>query len=656
MGLIDRLATHLGYIKADLTRLPAFLRDDAGMQRWRIPDGNLYYEQAELYRRLSWVQAAVAAVSQTAATVDLSVRRRVLEETRDISNHPFELLLQRPNPLDSRFELLEATFAARRLTGNAYWWLNRRGPDSPVVEIWPIPPHQLLPVPDEHMYLRGYAFYPEGMLGNSWAQNPAYLLEPWEIVHFKSYNPINRFVGLSPVEAVAMGAAGDLKMQEWNANFFGENNAKMPGLLAFADRVPEIDWQMIQADVKAQTGGVRRALMMLRNVGKGGVEWVSMAMSQREMEFLQGRQFTREEIFTLFAPGLSSVLDVNATEANATAGRSTFIELSVWPLLCAIAEKISNDVLPVYGRDLIAVFDDIRVQDRELALREQEAFERVHTVDEVRARYYQSAALGDRRGALLPVEIVRGGGDSEPPPGGHLALKRETPEGADLNPGEQALYQVLRLILARYGDEFRDAIETDKRLRYEGLSAELRSALRSALLVAMVEEAQLALANAAVDVEPDQIVTRASAWAERYAGEQAKRLTETTRTAIAHAISSYMRTPGMTREQLDLLLQPAVGARRAESIAVTEITTAASAGVNEMQQLLAEQGIAMVRVWRTRRSNRTCPVCQQLNGKPESVWGKQFPAGPPAHPRCNCGMTMTLQAQDGIDDNSHRER
>ena len=38
------------------------------------------------------------------------------------------------------------------------------------------------------------------------------------------------------------------------------------------------------------------------------------------MQFLEERNFTKEEIFGKLAPGLASVLAVNATEANALAG------------------------------------------------------------------------------------------------------------------------------------------------------------------------------------------------------------------------------------------------------------------------------------------------------------------------------------------------
>jgi HK97 family phage portal protein len=379
----------------------AWLQSTAETERWTIPqDGELYSRQAELFQRLSWVRIAVSVVSQAAATIPFSVKKMVGEKLKDIPNHAFEKLLQRPNPLQSRFEFLEAVYNYYRLTGNAYIWLNRASPDAEPAELWVLPSHRVLPVPDGRLYLRGYVFT------NDHGQKIP--LEPWEVVHLKSFHPLDSFVGLSPVEAFATVAVGDIGMQEWNTNFFARDHAKSAGILAFADAIDDTTWQRMDQDAKRQGGGTKRAMMRLRGVGKGGVEWIAMNLSQKDMEFLQARNFNKEEIYSIYAPGLASVLAVNATEANATAGESTMQTYALYPLLVAFAEKLTNDVLPAYGPDLVGSFDDPRRKDRALELQEQEAFERTHTIDEVREKYYEAKPIGDDRGRLLPAEITHG--------------------------------------------------------------------------------------------------------------------------------------------------------------------------------------------------------------------------------------------------------
>jgi len=388
---------------ASVDSSPSWMLADAHAQRYSIPDGTLYQNQADLYRRLSWVQIAVRAVASVVATCGFNVyrqRRSVVgaESRVALPYHDFEILLNRPNPLDSRYELLESTASYRLVAGNAYWWLNRESPDAKPTEIWPIPPYQIMPVPDGSNYLKGYAFSPHGYLGTTWLTAPPIPLELHEVVHFKSFNPNSRFVGLSMIEALSTIASADLKAQEYNANFFGEDNAKAPGALVFTDMVNDMDWERIQGDFKAHYGGNKRKMMMLRGAGQGGVSWLQMGLTQQEMQFLDSRTFTKEEIFALIAPGLASSLDVNATEANAQAGRASFMDMAVWPVLTSLAEKITNDVLPVYGRSLAGEFDDVRPKNRQLELLEMEAAERVMTINEVRKTYYSLPPIpgGDR--------------------------------------------------------------------------------------------------------------------------------------------------------------------------------------------------------------------------------------------------------------------
>lgn len=398
MGIIDRLAARFGYRKADQVQAD-WLRVSAETEGDNIPDMGLARSQLELYQKLSWVQSAVSAVARTAATTAFGVSQLTGEKTDAVENHPFELLLRRPNPLQSRFELLESTVSYHRLTGNAYWWLNRKSETAAPDEIWVIPSFRVKPVPDGKLFIRGYLYTTDN--------GDELPLELHEVVHFKTFHPTNPFVGMSPLESLATIATGDLAMQKWNTNLFDKDNAKMPGAIAFADPIENDAWEKIKADINAKHGGTKRALMMLRNVGKGGVQWISMAVSQKDMEFLAGRTFNKEEIYSIYAPGLASILAVNATEANAKAGKATFVEMAVWPQLVSIAETITNNVLPAYGDDFVGAFDDIRVADRGMIIAEQNAAAQVQTIDEIRQKFHNLPPLADDRGIRLLSEPLK---------------------------------------------------------------------------------------------------------------------------------------------------------------------------------------------------------------------------------------------------------
>ena len=400
MALIDRVqAYRTARLKAASASYPDWALRTAHVERHALTNLDLPDAQARLYQKLGWVNAAVSAVARAVALEPFNVYELAGETRDDVENHPFELLLQKPNPLMSRYELLFATTAWRKLTGNAYWWLNRPNPQAPPAEIWVIPAKRMEPVPDGRLYLRGYLYDP--------GDGVKVPLEPHEVVHFKGFHPSSEFLGASDVEAFAWTAQGDYAMAEWNARFFDQDNAKFPGVLAFADPIPDTAWDNMKREFNEQHGGAKRHMRMMRNVGPGGVQWIQTSMAQKDMEFLRGREFNRDEIFSILAPGLSSVLAVNATEANAVAGKSTLMEHAVWPEMVSIAEKITNDLLGAYGPNLVGEFDDPRVTDRTLELAERRLWQMVHTVDEVREHYDSDDPIGDERGALLVPQVAK---------------------------------------------------------------------------------------------------------------------------------------------------------------------------------------------------------------------------------------------------------
>ncbi len=402
MGLIDGILAKMGYTKAKPYTPPAWLAATAGAERFNLPDGATYEAQSGYMHKLSWIYTAVLRVAELAATAKISVKRREGDELKDIANHPLEVVLDRPNPLQSSHEFLVAHYAYRKLNGNSYWWLNRTSENAPPSEIWLIQPHRIQPIPDENLFIRGYAYDP--------GSGQKIILEPWEVIHFKNFHPTNPFIGMSAIESLAVSAQGDIEAQKWNTKFFGKSNARLPGILAFKDMVVDTDWARIKADVK--DASEKREMLMLRGAGDA-VNWMQNAVSQREMEFIGGRTFTREEIFSVLAPGLSSILSVNATEANAKTGKATLIEMEVWPLLVSTADKLTNNLLPVYGDNLIAEPDDIRVTDRVLALSEIQEYSKTHTIEEIRKIKYGDDPLGDERDKLLPIQIVAASGKPE---------------------------------------------------------------------------------------------------------------------------------------------------------------------------------------------------------------------------------------------------
>lgn len=373
-----------------------WLGDTADAQQWTLADPSIYANQADLYRLSPILGTALDILSGDMGTSKFNVKRMFSEEEREVKNHPLEQLLRNPNPLDSGMELMQYTTSNYKLNGNSIWWLNKANETAEPDEIWTIPFSMIKPIPDKRLYLKYYEYYP----GNGKAP---ITFETWEIVHFKTYNPNNRYVGLSPIESLAVTITGDLAMRKTNTTTYANYGGAPASILAFKDFVNNEAWDSIKEEKRQ--AAKRNEMMMLRGVGDG-VTWMSRALSSKDMDFVAGLRQNMTDIFNRMCPGLLSMLSENATEANALAARATYAEKTLYILQETIAQKITSDILHIsYGKKLKGEFDDPRVVDRKLELEEQTAFERSHTLEEVRREYYQHEPLGDERDKELIADV-----------------------------------------------------------------------------------------------------------------------------------------------------------------------------------------------------------------------------------------------------------
>src|SRR3990167_5482078 len=425
MSILDSLAARLGYAKAQPIRAPGEMLSIADGYRWNVPEAAESEKQIHLYAALTWISTAIDRTAEIAAQGKFSVTRIVGEpgggDDKEIPNHEFEQLLRRPNPTQSQGEFLRDAFTMYRITGNLYLYLNAPSENAPPDELWIVPSHMIRPIPDGRSYISGYQFTPPGYASE--------VIDTWKIVHLKTSNPMNPFVGMSAIQSLAIDAYGDLAQQKWNLAFFDKNNAKLPSILAFKHLVANPEWDKIKHERDTEWGGTNRSgVTLLRGVGDS-LQLIQATATQKDMQALELRGFTRAEIWGKLAPGLESILSASATEANAIAGKSTLIEFGVWPVLTQFSEKFNAGLLPLYGENLRGEFEDMRQTNRILDLQEQAEFEKTHTVNEVRSEYYNEGPLEldaevlsampekpssklDPRGFLFPSQI----GPSTPGP------------------------------------------------------------------------------------------------------------------------------------------------------------------------------------------------------------------------------------------------
>lgn len=127
-------------------------------------------------------------------------------------------LMRRPNPFMDHFEFWSSVIMYRSLAGNAYA-LKVRSRAGRVVEMWLMRPDRVRPVPSREKYISHYELAGED--GEVWE------LPARDVIHWKTRNPLNEFLGMPPLLAAAGRVDIDNFMRDFVKAFF--RNAGVPG-------------------------------------------------------------------------------------------------------------------------------------------------------------------------------------------------------------------------------------------------------------------------------------------------------------------------------------------------------------------------------------------------------------------------------------------
>lgn len=386
----------------------------------------------------SWVYSDVQLIARTFSKARFQVMRWEGEDLVEVPAHPYELLLRRPNPYMGASFLWQYTVASLLLRGEAYWW---KVPDrtGQLVQLWPIPPSRMEPIPDAKTYIAGYSYTPR-------AGGEPQTIPPEYVCFFRLFNLFDYHRGMSPLTAYQLALKTDRAAASWNYNGF-DKGAPLRMIVSVPENMSAPNFERFRADIEGEFAAGKQYL-----IARGGtIDAKVVGATQEDLDFLAGREFTREEIDRVYGvpPGFWAK---EATRANSEAAEAALIEYTVMPLHVMVAEEQTAQVLPAYGEGLEGQFEDIRKEDRALLVQERTQYWNVKTVDEARADLgldeLEDKELGK---TLVPLAIkgqpaapAFGGGlallpGQDEPPGGEQPDKAEEEKPAEdeqVEPGE----------------------------------------------------------------------------------------------------------------------------------------------------------------------------------------------------------------------------
>jgi HK97 family phage portal protein len=298
------------------------------------------------YKTSAVVYSCINLISKSASSVPWHVYRRNAQGEKEVvPNHPLSLLIEKPNPFMSRKDLIERITSHLYLGGNSI--TSKVRANDIVSELWILPPDAMKIVPSQTDFISHYEYRADGIV---------HRIETRDIIHNKFIDPGNMFWGMSPLQAGAKQIDTDVSAMEWNKVSL-QNRAITDGVFSFENPLTHEQWTEARKMVREQYSGASNAHTpwVLGNNAK----WQPLSLSPQEMDFIESRKFTREEICSIFGvPPVMIGYYENATLANIETGRKIFWQDTIVPYLEDLKNclnlALSNDF---GGEDLELSYD-----------------------------------------------------------------------------------------------------------------------------------------------------------------------------------------------------------------------------------------------------------------------------------------------------------
>jgi len=286
------------------------------------------------------VYRCVRMIAEAANRVPLVVN----EGGKRLSDHPALALLARPNPHQAGPELLEHLYAYLQTAGNAY--LQAAIADGEVKGLFDLRPDRMQAVPGRDGYPVAYDYTSGGRVTRlSQAASPI----P-QVLHLTLFHPLDDHYGLAPLEAAQQSLDIHNASARWNKSLL-DNAARPSGALVYSSAAGALSAQQferLKEELEAGFQGVANAGRPM--VLEGGLDWKTIAMSPKDMDFIEARNAAARDIALAFGvPPMLLGIPGDNTYANFAEANKTLWRQTVIPLVRHVAAALGHWLGPAFG-------------------------------------------------------------------------------------------------------------------------------------------------------------------------------------------------------------------------------------------------------------------------------------------------------------------
>jgi len=280
-----------------------------------------------------WVYACVERLSSSAAAAKWEVYRKTGDGKEPAFDSDLQQLLDKPNPAQTQNTIIQTITSHLNLGGNAL--LSVVEAAGQPQELWVVDPAETDPIPtdDPGKWLSHYEYEKGGTYKE---------FEPESIIHFQFPDPENQFWGMSPLKAAAKAVDIEVEAEDFQKVTL-QNRMVSDGAIAYDKPLTQDQFEDAKEQIDEHEPG---EAMVFGNEAR----WIDFARTPAEMDFVESRKGTRNQICSAFSvpQPLVGVYE-NATLANIQTARMIFWQGTVIPYLDDLKATLNLSLAPKFG-------------------------------------------------------------------------------------------------------------------------------------------------------------------------------------------------------------------------------------------------------------------------------------------------------------------
>ncbi|MEQ8267636.1 MAG: phage portal protein [Parvibaculum sp.] len=302
----------------------------------------------EGYQRNAVAYRCVRMIAEAAA----SVPWLLYDGARELTEHPLLRLIESPNGGQAGVELFESWYSFLQVAGNAYLELVEM--DGNPRELYALRPDRMKAVPGRAGWPEAYEYSVNGRV----VTIPCGTRSP--VLHMRLFHPSDDHYGLSPLEAAAYAIDIHNAAGAWNKSLL-DNAARPSGALVYkggeaGSNLTEDQFERLKRELAENYQGAANAGRPL--LLEGGLDWQSMGLSPKEMDFIEAKRTAAREIALAFGvPPMLLGIPGDNTYSNYREANRAFWRGTVLPLVGRTARALTHWLGPRYEGRLRLWYD-----------------------------------------------------------------------------------------------------------------------------------------------------------------------------------------------------------------------------------------------------------------------------------------------------------